>query len=258
MLLFSPAKLNLFFRVLRKREDGYHDISSLFQAISLGDTLSLSIDTQDSFTCSNPELPLDSSNLVIKALHLFRKKTSIPFSVRIHLDKQIPMEAGLGGGSSNAATTLWGLNKLLGNPATEKELAVWGSELGSDVPFFFSTGTAFCQGRGEIVESTTLIEPFSAYLAKPHFGLSTPKVYGAIHYSELSSTDDLYKNDLEKPAFRLKPELAQFKQSLLRMGFSHVCMTGSGTCFFCLGTPSASIFPLIKTFGISRSLNSWY
>lgn len=96
MLLFSPAKLNLFFRVLRKREDGYHDISSLFQAISLGDTLSLSIDTQDSFTCSNPELPLDSSNLVIKALHLFRKKTSIPFSVRIHLDKQIPMEAGLG------------------------------------------------------------------------------------------------------------------------------------------------------------------
>lgn len=135
---------------------------------------------------------------------------------------------------------------------------MWGSELGSDVPFFFSTGTAFCQGRGEIVESTTLIEPFSAYLAKPNFGLSTPIVYGAIHYSELSSTDDLYKNDLEKPAFRLKPELAQFKQSLLGMGFSHVCMTGSGTCFFCLGTPSASIFPLIKTFGISRSLNSWY
>lgn len=257
MLFFSPAKLNLSFRVLRKREDGYHDISSLFQAISLGDTLSISIDANDSFTCSNSELPLDSSNLVIKALHLFRKKTALNFSVRIHLEKNIPMEAGLGGGSSNAATTLWGLNKLLGNPVSEKELAVWGSELGSDVPFFFSTGTAMCRGRGEIVESTTLVEPFSAYLAKPPYGLSTPKVYGAINYDELTAKE-LYQNDLEKPAFRLRPELKHFKQNLMNLGFSKVCMTGSGTSFFCLGSPSSSSIPLIKIFGINRPQNAWY
>lgn len=257
MFLFSPAKLNLYFKVLRKREDGYHDISSLFQAISLGDSLSLNLDTKDSFTCSNPELPLDQTNLVIKALHLFRKKTGLSFFVRIHLEKLIPMEAGLGGGSSNAATTLWGLNRLLGNPATEKELAAWGSELGSDVPFFFSTGTALCQGRGEIVESTALSAPFSAYLAKPPYGLSTPKVYGAINYNELTAKE-LYQNDLEKPAFRLKPDLKDFKQNLMNLGFTQVCMTGSGTCFFCLGFPSISTIPFTKVFGITRSQSAWY
>ncbi|MES2198630.1 MAG: hypothetical protein V4489_00475, partial [Chlamydiota bacterium] len=110
----SPAKINVFFKVLRKREDGFHEISSLYQAITLFDTLQIRLSAKDEFTCSDPSLSLDHTNLVNKALNLFRKKTGSSDQFSIHLDKKIPMQAGLGGGSSNAATALWAFSKLLG------------------------------------------------------------------------------------------------------------------------------------------------
>jgi 4-diphosphocytidyl-2-C-methyl-D-erythritol kinase len=137
MRFFSPAKLNLFFRVLYKREDQYHEIASLFQAVSLGDFLSIEMSEEDVLSCNDLSLLCDRSNLIMKALDLFRKKTGIKIAVKVHLEKNIPLQSGLGGGSSNAATTLWGLNELCGRPASLRQLQNWSSEIGSDIPFFF-------------------------------------------------------------------------------------------------------------------------
>lgn len=264
LTLKSPAKLNLFLRILGKREDGYHEISSLFRTINLFDTLKFSHSDKDEFLCNDPSLPMDESNLVLKALRLFRLKSGRSFPVKIELEKHIATQAGLGGGSSNAATTLFALNQMIGCPFTEVTLAEWGSELGSDVPFFFSTGAALCEGRGEKVKALHDLPELEISLAKPSFGLSTPAVYAALDLNQLSKDDpnQLLKrfygdnphfvNDLESAAFKIKPELAAFKTALLNKGAKSVLMTGSGSCFFSTGDKSSPY----KT--ISRSFGEWY
>lgn len=264
LTLKSPAKLNLFLRILGKREDGYHEISSLFQAINLFDTLQFSHSEKDEFTCSDPKLPTDESNLVIKALRLFRVKSGRAFPVKIHLEKKIFSEAGLGGGSSNAATTLYALNQMIGCPFSESTLAEWSSELGSDVPFFFYSGTALCEGRGEKVLPLHDLPKMAFTLSKPAFGLSTPEVYKSLKLNELSNTDPKqllesfcsgkpqFVNDLEIAAFRLKPELAAFKASLTKDSNGSTLMSGSGSCFFTTGTEQAPYH------AISRSYGEWY
>ena len=202
LTLFSPAKANLFFKILFKRKDGYHEIASLFQTLNFGDilTFSLSNHKKDEFTSEGIQLTLDfSQNLIGKALFLFRNKIKKDFFVKIHLQKRIPLQSGLGGGSSNAATTLLGLNCLLGNPLEQVELLELAEQLGSDVPFFFSSGSAYCEGRGEKFKDVNISEehknPF--YLAFPDFGLSTKEVFGAFETGEkyISNTS---KNKLEK------------------------------------------------------------
>ena len=133
--LFSPCKINLFLRIIRKRDDGFHDLASLFQAIGFGDSLELtrldqksegqkdSVDTGDEFTCNMPGVPTDSSNLVLRALELMRTRTGQQDAYfRANLVKQVPAQAGLGGGSANAATAMWGANQLMGNPASLEEV----------------------------------------------------------------------------------------------------------------------------------------
>lgn len=125
--LFSPCKINLFLRIIRKREDGFHDLASLFQAIGFGDTLDLTpIESNaDEFTCNMPGVPVDQSNLVLRALQLMREKTGVKQYFRANLIKQVPAQAGLGGGSANAATAMWGANQLMGGPASLEEVSVW-------------------------------------------------------------------------------------------------------------------------------------
>jgi 4-diphosphocytidyl-2-C-methyl-D-erythritol kinase len=269
--LFSPSKLNLFFRVLRKREDGYHEIASLYQAISLGDRLTIKISEQDSLTCSDLSLETDA-NLIVKARGLFRQKTGVYQPFFMSLDKKIPIQSGLGGGSGNAATALWGMNQLCGSPATLEDLKIWSCELGSDVPFFFSSGTAFCQGKGEIFQSFDLPTKLNCWIAKPTEGLSTPAVYGQHRCveSDKNISDVLksfslnapdYFNDLETSAFTLLPKLVTIKQQLIEAGFDHVVMTGSGTAFFCLGSIAPPIIEGIqfyKAISIQRPEGSWY
>lgn len=272
MALFrSPAKLNLFLSVIGKRADGYHELASLFQAIDLSDTLSFDFASEDRFTCSDPSLPLDSSNLVVKALDLFRKKTGLHFPVNIHLEKKIPSEAGLGGGSSNAATTLFALNSMANFAYSEQQLQMWSAEIGSDMAFFFSKGTACCTGRGELVRDLPKIEFEELTITKPLIGLSTPKVFAFLNLASLKKRDiDFYLkefyegkhqffNDLEDAAFRAEPKLIQFKNRLLQSGFTDVHMTGSGTAFFCMG--SGTFFPdtfFCKARPIHRETNEWY
>lgn len=245
MILLAPAKINLFFQVLGKREDGYHEIASLYQAIDLFDRLFFSPSSQDLLTSTDPTLPLDESNLIIKALHLFRKSHPVP-PLHIHLEKNIPIEAGLGGGSSNAATTLKALNQIAGFPLPSEKLLEIAALLGSDVPFFFSNGCAYCTGRGEKFTQTSLPTPLSGWIVKPDFGLSTPLVYKALKPEDYSIKKNeilfpLFFNDLEKGAFRLSPKLKEMKQEL-EQDFKTVVMTGSGSAFFCLqGSPKKRI-----------------
>ena len=264
LTLFSPAKINLFLRIISKKSDGYHHLSSVFQTISLGDHLTIELDSKsdseshfnDFLSCSDPSLPTDDSNLILKAVKLFRKKTGCRNSFKIHLEKRIPIQAGLGGGSSNAATTLWGCNQLTNGQISVETLMQWGGELGSDVPFFFSQGTAFCSGRGERVKNLPFFPSFHVWIVKPSFGLSTPEVYRQLNFTDSLNQSaeegvlkqDLeaflcrdcksfhYFNDLEKSAFALNPSLEKLKTTLLNKGFDVVLMSGSGSAFFCLTT----------------------
>ena len=273
LILKSPAKINLFLRIIERRPDGFHNLASLFQAIDLYDTLHFEMTEQDALTCSDPVLATDESNLVAKARHLFRSKTGINTPFSIHLHKRIPMEAGLGGGSSNAATTLWALNSLSGKPASDAELAAWAGEIGSDISFFLSSGTAYCTGKGEIMREVPQLPFQSLWIVKPPLGLSTKHVFGKLNVSQLPNRDPEaalstfyqtkhhYFNDLEYPVFEMLPELAKLKEKLLVSGFNAVSMTGTGSSFFCMGDGDLSGLSecmLFKSAFVNRSPNSWY
>lgn len=244
--LKAPAKINLFLRLLGKRADGYHEVASLMQTIDLADELRLELADKDQFSCSSAPLETQD-NLVIKALNAFRQHYSAPFEVRVHLSKNIPVEAGLGGGSSNAAALLNGLNELLGLPLEDEELYQIACRLGSDVPFFLKGGTAFCKGRGEEIKRLKKCDSQVVWIVKPPYGLSTPLVYQNVHLASLQERDPLlslqehllghgpYYNDLEEAAFTLAPQLATLKATLLTQGFSPVLLCGSGSSLFCLG-----------------------
>lgn len=279
MRYFSPAKLNLFFRVLGRRSDGFHEIASLFQTIDLGDNLEIEQAGEDRLTSSDPQLPCDEKNLVVKALHLFRLRTGLgSFRVQAHLEKNIPMEAGLGGGSSNAATMLFACNEIAGYPASMQELARWASELGSDAAFFFSSGSAYCTGRGENFvdqnfQAERVLVPGQAWIAKPSFGVSTQKAYAASRPEHLEQRDPLaalesflkgtpqFFNDLEVSSFFLCPQLLDVKTALLEAGFSTVVMTGSGSAFICLGlakAPQVQGLSFTPIRPLQREKQEWY
>lgn len=270
---FSPAKINLFFRVLSRRHDGFHEIASLYQAISLCDILTITPAAQDQLTCNDPLVPCDETNLIVQAVHKYREHTGVCFPVSIHLDKKIPMQAGLGGGSGNAATTLWALNQLNPLPVSELDLRQWAGEFSSDAPFFFSSGTAYCSGKGEKLDLLSALAHVNLWVAKPQEGLSTPLVYRETRVSELLKRDPrlaleqilsgqpLYFNDLEQAAFRLLPKLQDMKKELFSLGFSSVVMTGSGTAFFCLGDVTSPKMPGMSFYPVSflqREEGNWY
>jgi len=271
--LRSPSKINLFLRILRRREDGYHELASLFQTINLCDQLQFSLTPHDHFTCTDQTLPTDQSNLVLKALALFRRKTGISTPVTIHLDKQIPHQAGLGGGSGNAATTLWAMNQLCKSQISDQTLAEWAGEIGSDISLFLTNGTAYGTGRGEQLRSLPPLPPKKLTIVKPMIGLSTPQVFSKVDATKFlqrnpeQSLDQflkgnpIYYNDLEEPAFLLLPELEKLKEALIQSGFTTVLMSGSGTSFFCLGEgkiPQSDHISYYQAHFINRSPGCWY
>lgn len=265
MILFSPAKLNLFLRVLNKRADGYHDLATLMQTINLGDTLTIDQADKDAFHCDIQALPMDESNLVVKALLLFRAYTGCLQPVKITLEKKIPTQAGMGGGSSNAATTLWGLNALFKTNLSDSQLAGLGAKLGSDVPFFFSSGRALCQGRGEIIH---LLESKKADYTIYQFeqGASTAQIFqnctpkfisdAEIHslVESHQSGTTFYSNDLEPITEKLLPAISVWKQKLPEP----VVMTGSGSAYFCKGQKPLYGDKSWVVQTIARSQNQWY
>lgn len=270
----SPAKVNLIFRVLSKRSDHYHEIASLYSAIGIYDRMEIVESESDGFWCSDSVVPTDASNRVIKALHLFRAKTEIFKPVNIELTKAIPMQAGLGGGSSNAATTLYALNKLFDSPLTEQELVQLGMRIGSDEAFFFTSGCALGRGRGEILSEIDFDLPSLLTIAMPdNLFLSTRTVYDASISNETSeaSLDVLVQNyrknvkaavnDLQPAAFRVLPSLENIYYALCQLGYDHVVMTGSGTAFVCYGDvalPKLEGVTFYQVPPIKRSSTCWY
>ncbi|XAR51058.1 4-(cytidine 5'-diphospho)-2-C-methyl-D-erythritol kinase [Bertholletia excelsa] len=265
LTLFSPCKINVFLRITGKREDGFHDLASLFHVISLGDEIKFSLSPTKSKDCLStnvPGVPLDDRNLIMKALNLYRKKTGTDNFFWIHLDKKVPTGAGLGGGSSNAATALWAANQFNGCLATEKELQEWSSEIGSDVPFFFSHGAAYCTGRGEVVQDIPPPIPFDIpmVLIKPQQACSTAEVYKRLRLDQTSKIDplallekisrngisqDVCVNDLELPAFDVLPSLKRLKQRVIAAShgqYDAVFMSGSGSTIVGIGSPDPPQF----------------
>uniref|UniRef100_A0A7N0TAS1 4-(cytidine 5'-diphospho)-2-C-methyl-D-erythritol kinase n=1 Tax=Kalanchoe fedtschenkoi TaxID=63787 RepID=A0A7N0TAS1_KALFE len=288
--LFSPCKINVFLRITGKREDGYHELASLFHVISLGDKIkfSLSPSKKDRLSTNVPGVPLDDKNLIIKALNLYRQKTGSDKYFWIHLDKKVPTGAGLGGGSSNAATALWAANQFSGCPVSEKELQEWSGEIGSDIPFFFSHGAAYCAGRGEVVQDIPPPVPLDIpmVLIKPPQACGTADVYKKLRLDQTSKFDplmllerisqngisqDVCINDLEAPAFEVLPSLKRLKKRIMaasRGEYEAVFMSGSGSTIVGIGSsdPPQFIYDdedfqdvfVSEAKFLTRQENQWY
>ena len=265
LCLLSPAKVNLQLAIMSKGADGYHQLSSLMQTLHLSDGLRMRSGPEDRFVYSDSSLPQGQANLLSQAVRLFRQKSGYSLYIEAFLEKNIPVEAGLGGGSSNAATALFGCNQLAkqaGYPAVSEEILLrWAGEIGADVPFFFSLGSACCEGRGERVYRIPFPGKTSVWIAKPPFGLSTREVFQSLDLQSLRSLarQPIWYNDLEIPAFSLRPELALFKREAEAQG-SQVVMTGSGSAFVVQGPlpPIPKDWRVWKTDFAERQPGAWY
>jgi 4-diphosphocytidyl-2-C-methyl-D-erythritol kinase len=244
----APAKINLYLEVLRKRADGFHEIESLMQAVDLYDKLYLEKSNAIELTCSDPNLSTDINNLVFRAATALQDRFPFP-GAKIKLIKKIPMGAGLGGGSSDAAYALRGLCQLYGLRPSFEEISEIAASIGSDVPFFLSSGQALIKGRGEIIEPVTLTLDYEIIIISPSIAISTAEAYGnikidltkerigpliksRINFSDLLRLARYFRNDLEEVALTKNPELAQLKRSLLGSGAFYSSMTGSGSSFY--------------------------
>lgn len=243
----SPAKVNLYLRVLGKRRDGYHDILSLMQRVSLSDELDFSPGgSRIAVRCPGGTLPEDEGNIVYRAAAAFFTRMAAPPGIEITVRKKIPLAAGLGGGSSNAATTLTTLNEIAGNPLAREELMEIGARLGADVPFFIFGKTAWATGIGDRLADVPPLPPLWFVLINPGFEISTKMVYeklnlgltnGGINYSipRFFTAADLIRglrNDLEQVTVGLYPVLDRLKALLLENGALGALMSGSGPTVF--------------------------
>ncbi len=244
MQISAPAKINLSLTIKGKRPDGFHELETLMVPLTLADVLTLEQAPEPgiAFTCTEPSLPCDDSNLVVRAARRFFETLGREAAVRIHLEKHVPHGAGLGGGSSDAAATLSGLNAMLGLPLPPETVAALAAELGSDVPFFLARGAAVCRGRGEQVEPVELPQALPLLLIKPAFGVPTPWAYKrwkdsleipGIPYGPQVFPWGTLVNDLERPVFEKHLFLATLKRWLLAQPeTAGALMSGSGSTSF--------------------------
>jgi len=257
MQVLAPAKINLWLKVLGRRDDGFHEIETLIAPISLYDKID--IEKQNrwiDFSCDEPTLSTGDDNLVVRAAKLFLEHAKIKSGVSIKLHKKIPHGAGLGGGSSDAAATLRALNQLFETKLPGEELATLGSNIGSDVPFFLFESAAVCKGRGDIVEPTKLKKKLSLFLVKPTFGVSSAWAYGrwqnskalpGISYAPQKIEGESLVNDLERPVFEKFVFLAQLKMWLLKQPeVAAALMSGSGSTVFAVPRLQANVDLLTK------------
>lgn len=265
----SPAKINFVLNVLRKREDGYHDIATLMQMISLYDEMTFTPSTHGiSIRCPGSNLPENESNIVHRAAQALLSKMAYPGGIYITIRKSIPIAAGLGGGSSNAATTLLTLNELLGFGLDTAELIAIAKKLGADVPFFIFRKAAWAFGIGERLEPAKDIPNLWLLLINPGFELSTKTVYEKLnlrltnapnHYSipRFYTVHDLaagLHNDLEKVSLQLHPSLRNIKELLLRNGALGALMSGSGPTVFGIFEDESSAIDAEKNI---RTVGDW-
>ena len=255
----SPCKVNLLLNILAKRSDGFHELETVLQPVGIFDVLEFERRPHGlQLTCNNPALPVDSTNLVHRAAKAFLQAAGVSDGVRIHLEKNLPLAAGLGGGSGNAAHTLLGLNDLFSRPLPFERLNQLAASLGSDVPFFLQDKPALATGRGEIILP---LEPFPALrgasilMIHPGFGISTAwayqqlakyptvlngapgrgqKLISLLRTGTLEAAAQEFYNSLETPALAKYPLLAMFQEFLRGAGAVATLMSGSGSTTFAL------------------------
>lgn len=244
----APAKINLTLDVLFKRDDNYHELEMIMSSVDLADHLTftpLDEDTVEVFT-NKAFLPVDRRNHVHQAAKLIKKEYDIQTGIRIEIDKKIPVAAGLGGGSTDAAATLRALNRIWNLNLSTDQLIEYGMRIGTDVPHSIIGGTAFVSGRGENVRPIAPVPPCWIVLAKPRLSVSTKTVFRALEVEQLSykPTSRIVEraivandyegmvqnlgNALEYVTFQRHPQLAQLKKRMLRYGMDGVTMSGSG------------------------------
>jgi len=255
VILGPPAKLNLTLEVLGRRPDGYHDLASVFQAIDLRDVLRLWPAASLSLECSTPDL-VGEGNLVLRAARLLQAEAGVATGARLHLAKRIPVAAGLGGGSSDAAAVLVGLNRLWGLEWPAESLVELAARLGSDVPFFLGPPTALAAGRGEQLSPLPALAPHIALVVRPALRQPPPRdktrrLYAALRpedYRDGAASRQLAEaigagrpldpallvNSFERVARGLCPEVAEAAAAMLVAGAWWIRLAGSGPCLYTL------------------------
>jgi 4-diphosphocytidyl-2-C-methyl-D-erythritol kinase len=279
----SCCKVNLLLNILGKRADGFHELETVMHPVPLCDRLSFDrAGAGIKLSCSNPLLPVNSKNLVVQAAGLFARAAGLGpgDGVRIHLQKNIPVAAGLGGGSGNAGVTLLALNELFGQPLPEARLAELAATLGSDIPFFLQSGPALATGRGE------RIEPLAAFpamrgacfvLVHPGFGISTPWAYRQLaHFPDavrgtpgrarrliellqtsLEAAGAGFYNALEAPALRKYPLLELYQEFFRENGAPATLMSGSGSATFALMPGRGAAEAMLEKFKVKFGPEFW-
>ena len=245
MQVLAPAKINLWLRILRRRDDGFHEIETLIAPISFVDEIRIEQcggEKRIVFHCGDRSIPKGDDNLVVRAAKIFFDETKVKGGVSIELKKKIPHGAGLGGGSSDAASTLLALNELFGTKLPREALAKMAAEIGSDVPFFIFESAAICKGRGELVSPSSLGEQLSVLLLKPEVSVVTSWAYSrwrdsreipGVSYVAQEFGGQTFVNDLERPVFEKFIFLAQMKMWLLKQPeVGAALMSGSGSTVF--------------------------
>ena len=245
MQILAPAKINLSLKILGRRNDGFHELDTLIAPISLYDEIRIDKGRPGKrieFRCDDPSIPQGDDNLAVHAAKAFFDTTKIEPAVSIELKKKIPHGAGLGGGSSDAASVLLALNDTFETKQSREALAEMAEPLGSDVPFFLFQSAAVCKGHGEIVMPVKLQRQFSILLLKPAFAVSTPWAYSrwqhsreilGIRYQAKEFVGQTFANDLERPVFEKFVFLAQLKMWLLSQSeVGAALMSGSGSTVF--------------------------
>ncbi|MEO5803153.1 MAG: 4-(cytidine 5'-diphospho)-2-C-methyl-D-erythritol kinase [Verrucomicrobiota bacterium] len=280
--LKSHCKVNFLLNILGKRPDGFHELETLMHPVPLHDVLKFERGGSGiQLTCSDPTLPTDSTNLVYRAADAFLKEAKISEGVQIHLEKKIPMAAGLGGGSGNAATTLRGLNEIFGSPASQNQLAEIAAALGSDIPFFLQDQPALATGRGQKISPLNFFPALRGHyilLVHPGFGISTPWAYqqlarfpaalngkpgraeklsSFLQYGDLSVAACEFYNSLEAPALYKYPLLALFQEFFRENGAAVALMSGSGSATFGLIRGQQSAESLLEKFKIKFGAKFW-
>ena len=247
--LLSPAKVNLRLEVLRRRGDGYHEIRTILQRISLSDRLRISLKREKgiSVITDSPRLPIDEGNLAYRAASSLLEEAEASVGVEVHIQKRIPISSGLGGGSSNAASTLMGLNRILKLNFSKGRLMEIGARIGADIPFFMLERTAMATGIGEKLEPLEIRPSIWLVLVNPGWEVSTRWAYEELNFkltkrpihiklpqffSDIGQVAHILHNDLERVTIAAYPEIDGMKAELLSQGAVGSLMTGSGPTVF--------------------------
>lgn len=282
MVKKSPCKVNLLLNVLGRRSDGFHEVETLLYPVAWCDELAFDPAPGGiALSCNEKKLPTDSHNLVFRAAEKFFAASKISAGVKIRLEKRIPLAAGLGGGSGNAATTLLALNELFEKPLAAEKLFEIAASLGSDVPFFLQGKPALAVGRGEKIrplESFPALAGRAFLLIHPGFGISTPwayqnlarfpaalngqtgraqKLISLLQAGPLPAAAAGFYNSLETPAFEKFPILKLFKEFLLAHGAPAALMSGSGSTTFAICENIAAAESLAEKFKSKFGPNNW-